>query len=574
MIAIVGGGIARLAAAYELSIRKVPFRLYEASPRLGGLVRTEHIGGFTIEAGADSMLAQKPAALDLCKALGLEAKLISPREPKTAFVLHHGALHPLPVPSLLGIPATWAGLATYSLLPPLARARIALEPLIPSRRDSVDESIASFFRRRFGAASVDLVAQPLLGGIHAGSIERLSLPASFHDSPRRKHRRRASCAGSRRLPRPRGGGAAFRSMESGMGELVDALQRCLPAESIWCGAAVTSLTRTGRGWKITTPAGPSQHSAVLLACPAHAASSLLAPSDSEAATLCAAVRYVSTVSLALAWPRAAVKHPLRGSGFVVARKSNATRITAATWVSSKWAGRAPDGHVLLRAYVGGEHDESAVMQDDDSLIDTATRELSEILSITGSPELTRVYRWPNAGDQHLFVEASRRAYSERRLAGADPDFQPADATATLVARCSAARTSRPANRRSIAITPRPPPPSLLPRPRSPPSPQTTHFSVVDAEGNAVVHLHAVSGLWLQGRHPGHRRPPRQRHGRLLDHRPQRPRPGQAHGKLHDAHHRFAEWQARAGAWIAGRRHHSQHRGAGLSQRRRLRADDR
>src|SRR5690349_16319936 len=110
MIAIVGGGIAGLAAAYELSIRKVPFTLFEASTRLGGLVRTEHVGGFTIEAGADAMLAQKPAALDLCKALGLEANLISPRDPKTAFVLHHGVLHPLPAPSMLGIPATWPGL--------------------------------------------------------------------------------------------------------------------------------------------------------------------------------------------------------------------------------------------------------------------------------------------------------------------------------------------------------------------------------------------------------------------------------------------------------------------------------
>nr|MDQ3421517.1 FAD-dependent oxidoreductase [Acidobacteriota bacterium] len=147
MIAIIGGGIAGLSAAYELSTRRVPFTLFEGSPRLGGLVRTEHVAGFTIEAGADSMLAQKRAAVDLCSELGLEPRLISPNAPRTAFVLHRGALHSLPAPSMLGIPATWTGLASYSLLPPLSRARIALEPLLPVRRQRSDESIASFFRR-------------------------------------------------------------------------------------------------------------------------------------------------------------------------------------------------------------------------------------------------------------------------------------------------------------------------------------------------------------------------------------------------------------------------------------------
>src|SRR5918993_1113922 len=416
MIAIVGGGISGLAAAYELSIRGLPFTLFEASTRLGGLVRTEHLAGFIIEAGADSMLAQKRAALDLCAELGLQSRLISPQDPKTAFVLHRGVLHPLPSPSMLGIPATWTGLATYSLLPPLARARIALEPVVPPRRDQGDESIASFFRRRFGAASVDHVAQPLLGGIHAGSIDRLSLQALFPRLAEAEQSAPRVLRWIQMMARPSGRGAAFRSLESGMGELVDAIQRRLPAESIRCGSSVTRLDRMATGWTITTTEGRSAHSAVVLACPAHVAAPLLASSDSEAATLCAAVPYVSTVSVALAWPRAAVRHPLQGSGFVVARKTNDLRITAGTWVSSKWAGRAPEGHVLLRAYLGGAHDPLTVNQDDDSLLDTAVRELSAILSITGSPEFARVYRWPNAGAQHEVGHLARMASLDKRLA--------------------------------------------------------------------------------------------------------------------------------------------------------------
>ena len=133
MIIIIGGGITGLAAAYELSARGVPFQLLEASPRAGGLIRTEHVDGFTIEAGPDSILAQKPAALELCEALGLGPRLISTTPPRTAFVLKQGRLHPLPSPSMLGIPTTWRGIAGYDLLSPLARARLALEPLIPRR---------------------------------------------------------------------------------------------------------------------------------------------------------------------------------------------------------------------------------------------------------------------------------------------------------------------------------------------------------------------------------------------------------------------------------------------------------
>lgn len=415
MIAIIGGGIAGLSAAYELSTRRVPFTLFEGSPRLGGLVRTEHVAGFTIEAGADSMLAQKRAAVDLCSELGLEPRLISPNAPRTAFVLHRGALHSLPAPSMLGIPATWTGLASYSLLPPLSRARIALEPLLPVRRQRSDESIASFFRRRFGQASVDYIAQPLLGGIHAGSVERLSMPALF---PRLAE---AEGSGPRvlrwiHMTAASSGGAGFRSIVTGMGELVEAIRRRLPAASVRCNAAVMALERREHGWNVVTAAGPSDYSTVILACPAHAAAALLAPTDSEAAALCAAVPYVSTVSIALAWPRAAVAHPLRGSGFVVARKSNTVRITAATWVSSKWEGRAPAGHVLLRAYLGGEHDPAAVHEDDRTLLDTAVRELSAILSITGPPELARVYRWPNAGAQHEVGHQARMASLDQRLA--------------------------------------------------------------------------------------------------------------------------------------------------------------
>src|SRR5688572_25503274 len=166
MIAIVGGGISGLAAAFELAQRGATFQVFEASPRAGGLIRTEQHDGFIIDAGPDSFLTSKPAARQLCEALGLGSKLLQMKEPKTAYVLDRNHLHPLPSPSILGIPLTRGAALRFRLLPLHSRIRVLLEPLA-GRGAAGDESIASFFRRRFGAATVDRVAQPLLGGIHA-----------------------------------------------------------------------------------------------------------------------------------------------------------------------------------------------------------------------------------------------------------------------------------------------------------------------------------------------------------------------------------------------------------------------
>jgi oxygen-dependent protoporphyrinogen oxidase len=416
VVAIIGGGISGLAAAYELSVRQVPFVLFEASDRLGGLVRTEYVHGFTIEAGADSMLAQKRAALDLCGELGLTPRLISMKTPRTAFVLHGGTLHELPSPSMLGIPATWKGLASYSLLPWTARARMALEPLVPAKQDGEDESIAAFFRRRFGGASVHTIAQPLLGGIHAGDVDALSLASLFPRLAKAERSGHKVWRWVRKTARGRETGGAFRSLSSGMGELVEAMRRRLPDDAIRLSTPVVSLARRDGSWDLKTPGEIVRCRAVIIACPAHAAVRFLAELDPALAGQCAQVRYVSTVSIALAWPREAIGHPLAGSGFVVARAANTVRITACTWVSSKWEGRAPAGQVLLRAYVGGAHDADAVDLTDEELIDTAVRELSAILSISGPPTLARVSRWRNAGAQHEVGHAARMEALEARLA--------------------------------------------------------------------------------------------------------------------------------------------------------------
>lgn len=422
MIAIIGAGITGLAAAYELTRRQVPFVLLEAAPRAGGLIHTEHVDGFTIEAGPDSVLAQKPAALELCEELGLGARVISTRPPRTAYVLKEGRLHALPSPSVLGIPTTWRAIRDYDLLPWSARARLALEPLVP-RASLPDESVGAFFRRRFGAAAAELIAEPLLGGIHAGDIERLSIRSLFPRFVEAEERRGsvlASLFGSppyRDLTPAQGSGnGAFRSLSSGMGELVAAIERRVPAGAIRYGAPAASLTRSGGEWRVVTPGHVVRSAAIVIAAPAHVAATLLLPIDERAARLCAEVPYVSTASVALAWPREAIAHPLSGSGFVVARRRSAVRITACTWVSSKWDGRAPAGMALLRAFIGGAHDPGAIDLPDDDLVMIAARDVGGVLGIVAAPALARVHRWRDAGAQHHVGQLDRVAAIEKRLA--------------------------------------------------------------------------------------------------------------------------------------------------------------
>jgi oxygen-dependent protoporphyrinogen oxidase len=409
MIAIIGGGISGLAAAYELALRGVRFELFEASHRVGGLIQTEHHQGFVIDAGPDSVLATKPAARDLCTAVGLGSSLLRMIDPKTAYVLDRNRLYPLPSPSVLGIPLTRRAALGFDLLPLHSRLRLLLEPQVRPAAAS-DESIASFFRRRFGSATVERVAQPLLGGIHAGDVEQLSVRALF---PALREAEQRSGLLRHLAQQQRHSGGGFNSLAGGMGTMPDAIVRALPPGTIHVNTPVASLAATSDGWRVETSSGTSHAAGVLLATPVNITARLLEPVDPVAAQRCADVPHASTASIVLAWPRDQIRHALRGSGFVVAR--DAARITASTWISSKWQGRAPGGYTLLRAFVGGTRDSHALDLSDDELVEVARRDLARILEIHGEPSLVRVYRWREASPQLTVGHLDRLGEIDRRL---------------------------------------------------------------------------------------------------------------------------------------------------------------
>jgi oxygen-dependent protoporphyrinogen oxidase len=209
----------------------------------------------------------------------------------------------------------------------------------------------------------------------------------------------------------------FVALANGMSSLVQALEQRLGG-AILCNAPARVLRREADRWVVEAGGvdGPIAARAVILAAPAFVAADLLAPIDAEAARICAEVEYVSTASVALAWRKSDVPHPLQGTGFVVARRHSDVRITACTWVSSKWQDRAGPGDVLLRAFLGGIPDPDAVLLPDEALVDIAVRDLAGVLQIPDPPRIARVYRWIRAGAQHNVGHARRVAGIDARLA--------------------------------------------------------------------------------------------------------------------------------------------------------------
>ena len=371
--------------------------MLERRARPGGVILTERIDGFTIDAGPDSLLAQKPAALELCRELGLGDRLVTTIPPRTAFILRAGRLRSLPEGSVLGIPTRLAPLATTPLFSWPGKIRMGAELLLPNRPPDADESIGRFIGRHFGREAVEYLAEPLLAGIHAGDVDRLSARALFPRLVESERKYGSLIKAFRHMPRGGSADGAFRSLPGGIGELADAVVRALPEGTVRCGEAVTAIEGPGP-FLVRTAAGTWRAPQVILAAPAYVAGALLAPRDAALGALCDGIAYASTATIALAFPREAIRQPLNGSGFVVPRVEG-LHILAATWVSSKWPGRAPDDHVLLRVFVGGARDPQALEADDDTLVRRAVTDLKGLMAIEGEPELTRVYRWTRANAQ-------------------------------------------------------------------------------------------------------------------------------------------------------------------------------
>jgi oxygen-dependent protoporphyrinogen oxidase len=419
---IIGGGIAGLTAAYDLTRAGRRVQLIEGRERLGGLVYTDRANdvsgrGYIIEAGADALLMQKPAAGVLCEELGL--RLVPTRTPRTAYVLRHGVLHPLPSDSTLGIPLTDDAISSSGMLSGEGCERVARDLIEPQLNPAPeeDQSVGAMVRRRFGDEFAEVIAQPLLGGIHAGDIDRLSLRALFPalaDADAQPGSLIRTLRERRRPPAPDG---VFRSVEGGLGQLIAALAARLPHDAIRLNDRAVGIDRGASGaWSVTLSSGVRlQASSLVLAIPAHVVATLIAPHDKVMAELCGGIPYVSTASVSLCYPRGSVSHPLSGTGFVVPRGERLTKLLAVSWVTSKWDARAPGGQIMLRAFAGGVFDEQEVERADEELVRGSHDELAPLLGLGSTPIFSKVYRWRRAGPQYEVGHEARLRAIEARL---------------------------------------------------------------------------------------------------------------------------------------------------------------
>lgn len=438
-VVVVGAGVTGLSAAYAVhrSRPDCTVTVLEERDRAGGNIRTERLQGFLIDTGPDSFVRTKPEAVALCRELGLESELISTEDDaRHVFVAHAGKLEVLPGGMALAVPTRLEPLMKTPLLSLPGKLRMLGEPLVPKGDRARDESIHDFFARRLGEEAAEKLAGPLLGGIYAGDVRELGMRATFPQLLELEQRHGSLLRGLLVEELVRGGSAdaaptvkdvlewlrrrgtahaasPFLSLKSGMGRLIEALVAALPSGAVETGTSVRKVRRADDGFQVDTSSGKTLRAdAVILACPAHTASRFVG--DETAERDLESIRYVSTATVFFGLDKQSVAHDLGGFGFIV--PPGEAEILAATWVSSKWAGRAPDGHALVRAFVGGARDPGRIENSsDDELVELARRELERFMGPLGTPLFTRVYRYAAANPQPAVGHLDKLEHLRSRL---------------------------------------------------------------------------------------------------------------------------------------------------------------
>jgi protoporphyrinogen/coproporphyrinogen III oxidase len=423
-VVVVGGGIAGLAAAHrlvELNNEKslgLEVMLMEASPRLGGSIATEKIGDFIVEAGPDSFITEKPWALRLCERLGLGSRLVSTQAAnQKIYVVHKGKLQALPEGFFLLAPTRFWPFVQTPLFSLGGKLRMAAEIFLPRGAMDGDESFGAFVRRRFGAQALDRVAQPLVGGIYAADPDRLSLSATM---PRFKEMERARrsvilsmVSEQRRRARNRetGSGARwslFVTLAGGMQELVESIASRLAG----CVRLNTPITRLAQDtdkslWHITTGGNDSfEAKGVIVATPAFQTGDILNHVAPPAAGDLQQITYASTATVSLAYRKEDFPNQLDSFGFIVPAMES-RKIMACTFSSSKYPGRAPEGYVLLRAFVGGSLQPDLFQDDDATMVKNVRAELASLLGVSAQPFFSRLWRHPDSMPQYLVGHDAR-----------------------------------------------------------------------------------------------------------------------------------------------------------------------
>jgi oxygen-dependent protoporphyrinogen oxidase len=435
-VVVIGGGLSGLAAAHRIqelsraAQRPVDVVVLEAKDRIGGVIWTDRVGGFTLEGGPDSFITNKPWGIDLCRRLGLVDHLIE-TDPthRRSFVVRNGQLAPVPEGFVLLAPHRILPVLTSPVLSWRGKVRLLMDLVIPRRDSDIEESLASFVRRRLGREALDRLVQPLVGGIYTGDPNDLSLKATlpqFLEMEREygslikaARRQRSHQRESRQFERQASGAryGMFVTLADGMDALPKALASTLPADSIRTGSPVRRISRTaGASWLVELLNGPPiEADAVIATTEAHATARMIDAEDPGLALQLRAIPYASSIIVNVAYQRDQVQHPLDGFGAVVPAIEGRS-ILALSFLSVKFPRRAPAGSVLLRVFVGGATQPELFDLPDEAIKDLVARELSDLIGVSGPPRLFEIGRHPRAMPQYTLGHLERVAAIRRKLA--------------------------------------------------------------------------------------------------------------------------------------------------------------
>ncbi len=419
-VVIIGGGISGLATAYYLAKGGATSTIIESRARLGGVIQTEKIDGCTIEAGPDSFLSVKPAAMDLIGELGLGDEVIGSNDHlRITYVRKGGKLVPLPDGLMMMVPTKILPLITTPLLSMGTKIRMGMELLRSPKMKAGDESVADFVREHYGQEAVDYLAEPLLSGIYGGDPRELSvtavLPRFVELATRYGSLTRGVLASRAQAPKSPAPAPLFRTLKGGLGQLVGAVEASIRGKVTVRQARAEAVERTAAGFRVRVDGEWLEADRLVVACEAHNGSALLGPVDSRLAELLGKVAYSSSMTVAVGFDAADFAQLPSGFGFLVPKKER-RRLVACTWVGTKFSYRVPEGKVVARCFLGGMDDAGVLSESDEAVSAAVTGELREIAGVTARPRFTRIARWPRSMAQYTVGHPARQAELEARQA--------------------------------------------------------------------------------------------------------------------------------------------------------------
>lgn len=421
-VVVVGGGISGLAAAHRLSLLRqsgkldLKITLLEKTGRLGGVIDSEAESGYVVEHGPDCFITDKPWALNLCRQLDLTGQLLKTSGANgKAFVAWQGRLQPLPDGFSMIAPSKVWPFIKSPLFSPLGKLRAACDLFLPrSLRQSGDESVASFIKRRLGKELFDRAGQALIGGIYTADAGALSAFATIPRFVAMERQHGSIIRGLRQEgQQDRAGGprySLFQTLSAGLAGLVDALAQSLEKESIVLNAEVLELTRSDSHFRLVLETGrePLQADAVVVAVPADKAACLLRKLAPDLGEALAQIECASSLVLNFLFRNDQLSVPAGAFGFVVPA-SEGSNILAGSFISKKFDNRAPQNMVMVRVFIGGALQADLLEKADEELIGVALADLRKYIALKGEPLKTWIRRWPKSMPQYHLGHAQRVA---------------------------------------------------------------------------------------------------------------------------------------------------------------------